>query len=67
MKFSIARADALVRRAIGDGFHLLVVTDCVYRMLRARLRAPAVPTALADADSISVRGVSACAPKRTRV
>ena len=70
-KSRAARADALVRRAIGDGFHLLVVTDCVYRMLRARLRArlrtPAVPTALADTDSTSVRGVAACAPKRTRV
>jgi site-specific DNA-cytosine methylase len=33
-----ARADAIVRSAVGDGFMLPVVTDMLYRMLRARLR-----------------------------
>ena len=33
-----ARADAIVRRAVGDGFILPVVEDIFYRMLRARHR-----------------------------
>ena len=32
-------ADAEVRRAVGDGFMLPVITDMIYRMVRARLRA----------------------------
>lgn len=35
-----ARADAIVRRAMGDGFMLPVVEDNLFRMLRARLRMP---------------------------